>query len=106
MQEIELALRPSIRDLKKWLTKPASPASQKLQSTLDGMIWLVDRVRLRRNQLTDGISPGESSHKVLLSLETLIAELDQQVKKAHAHRASVEKLLTTLNKTPDSKHEP
>lgn len=101
MHDIELALEPSIRDA-KMLAETADPASPNLQSTLDRMIALVDRVQVMRNQFTEAISEEESSHIVLLALETLMAELYQQVKSARALKGDVERMISKLNACKES----
>lgn len=101
MHDIELAMEPAIRDV-KMLVETADPASPRLQPTLDRMIALVDRVQVMRNQFTEGISQEESSHKVLLALETLMAELYQQIKSARALKGDVERMISELNTRRES----
>ena len=92
MFDIERELGPAIRNLQVFFAQVGA-TPPKLQSALDGMIEIEKKVQLRRRQLTDAISPHVSSQKVLLSLEPLLAELHQQVKKAHSLKTDVEALV-------------
>ncbi len=107
MHDIELALEPTIRDWKRMLTKSAPPAHQrqKGQSILDEMIDLLDTTQLIRKQLTDRILPGASSHKVLLSIEALMAQMLPLVEDARSLKADFETQILKLNEMADSKHE-
>ena len=79
--EIEMVLKPTMRDVQT-LMRTAVPGLPNLQPAFDGMTEILDAVRKYHKKFSDAIAPGQSSHKALIALEFLLAELKQQVAKA------------------------
>ena len=95
--EIEMVLKPTMRDVQT-LMRTAVPGLPSLQPAFDGMTEILDAVRKYHKKLSDAIAPAQSSHKVLMALEFLLAELKQQVAKARDLSDLVAKAMAETHK--------